>query len=503
MKSGNNGSWRAVFAGILALGVLARLPLLGLPLTYASDVWRQADTASIAYHFLHNGFRLFFPQVFWGGAGPGYVESEFQLYPFVTSVLYLVHGEHLWIGQVVSLLFSLGTWMVFARIARRMLGPQASVAALLLFVFSPLAVRYSVAFMPEATVLFFTVAALAAFLLFQDSGRVWHLWLAAAMMALAFLVKPTSIHLLLVFGLLVVAQKGIAGLKSGVLWLAGIACLVPGVIWFAHARTLYLTYGNTFGLMSGGDSKFATFAALVRPDFYRDLLQLDTVWIFAGLPVLLFAAGLWRAIRTGRPPVVFIGTLTILLYYMIVGRYSRQEWGLQYHVFFLPYAALGVGAGLEYFRERLRNSAAKRFLILLLAGGTVAYGAYWYRTMVVSPGHGPADAMVEFAGVVAAHTLPEDRLIVTTGSSSMDGAVANNYQEPVIFFYARRYGWSLPADLRTPARVRELQEQGARYFVAHQRGVVQGDSLLTEYLRIHGEKIELPESASGEIYRLR
>src|SRR5262245_7697315 len=72
---------------IIILALLIRLPLLLTPLSYSSDTWRQADTASIAHNFV-GSYNLLYPQIHWGGSGPGYVETEFQLYPFIVALLY-------------------------------------------------------------------------------------------------------------------------------------------------------------------------------------------------------------------------------------------------------------------------------------------------------------------------------------------------------------------------------------------------------------------------------
>ena len=77
------------------------------PLTYPGDIWRQSDTATIARNFAENGMQLFFPQINWGGAGPGYVETEFPLMPWLSAALYLVFGEHAWLGRLLSLAFML------------------------------------------------------------------------------------------------------------------------------------------------------------------------------------------------------------------------------------------------------------------------------------------------------------------------------------------------------------------------------------------------------------
>lgn len=46
--------------------------------------WRQADMLSVARNYFRNGFHLFFPQIDWSGAGPGFLEMEL---PRVTFTL--------------------------------------------------------------------------------------------------------------------------------------------------------------------------------------------------------------------------------------------------------------------------------------------------------------------------------------------------------------------------------------------------------------------------------
>src|SRR5262245_48409197 len=77
--------------------------------------WRPADMASIALGFLRNGFHLLYPQIFWGGDGPGYVETEFPLIPFLTAILFKVFGAHEVLWLVIPQLCGLG--LVFATYA--------------------------------------------------------------------------------------------------------------------------------------------------------------------------------------------------------------------------------------------------------------------------------------------------------------------------------------------------------------------------------------------------
>lgn len=56
---------------------------------------------------------LFFPQINWGGNGPGYVETELQLMPWLTGGLYLIFGEREFLGRLVSLAFMVAAAAAF------------------------------------------------------------------------------------------------------------------------------------------------------------------------------------------------------------------------------------------------------------------------------------------------------------------------------------------------------------------------------------------------------
>jgi hypothetical protein len=485
--------WRWMLVG---LGLALRFPLLFAPLNYASDTWRQADTASIAHHFLVNGFRLFYPQIYWGGIGPGYVEAEFQLYPFVVALFYAVLGEQLWLGRLVSLLFTLPAFALFYPLARRAVGSRAALWALAFFVISPLYLRYSVAYMPEAAVMCFYVAALYFFQRWLDEERRLTLWLAAGSTALAILVKPTSIHIGLIFAWLALARFGWPVVKRWPVWIAGLIALLPGAAWYLHARNLYLRYGNTFGILSGGDSKFGNFDYWIGTHFYLSAAALETSWVFGGAAVGLFALGLFLSLRRRATPLLVSSVVTIFVYYLIVARYAQEEWGVQYHVFAVPFAALGVGLGFEWLlaqiQPKLKAWVAGGAALVVLVGPT-----YFYQDLLRPDGA----ALTECAAQVKALVPADARIIVSSTSLSKESGVPNNYQEPMIFFYSDRYGWSLPADWHAPENVEPLRQAGAGYFVIYSAEQYENSPELARYLESRAEQIGPGVEAGCGIYR--
>jgi len=476
------------------------------PLTYPGDIWRQSDTATIARNFATNGMNIFFPQINWGGAGPGYVETEFQLLPWLTAVLYLVFGEHVALGRLISLGFMLVAAAAFWGLARRLLPATAARWALAAFFLSPAFMRWGTAFMPEATVLAFYMLALLGFCRWLREDRVIFLVWAAAATSMAALVKPTSLHIGLVLGLwLAFAARD--RLRRPSLYVAGLAALVAPVLWLRHAASLHATYGNTFGVISGGDSKWGSLELWLSPGFYLGNLRSEAIFIYGliGVPLaLLGAVWLWRRRSFTSPTVSLLaaGLIALAVYYFAVGRYSSTDLGIQYHVYSLPYAALAIGAGftpvLHWFRRRWSSLT----ISVSAAAMAVLLGAQAVNVFVQSlpDRSGVFGACATQLDAVSASW---DLVVVSTTSRTVEDGVANNYQEPVVFFLADRRGWSLPADEHTPASVESLRAAGAGFLVVGDPQLVPAGGPLASWLADNASQVRSSAEDGCAIWNLR
>jgi 4-amino-4-deoxy-L-arabinose transferase-like glycosyltransferase len=469
---------------LLLLAVLIRIPLAVRPMTATSDPWRETDTASIAHNFYVNPQpSIFYPQINWGGNGPGYVEAEFQLFPYITALLYRLFGENIIFGRIVSMIFNLMTCVVFYRLARRLFGERVAFWSLLFFIIAPLNSRYSTAFMPEATMFFFYVSGLYLFVRWLDEGQDVFLWLAAVSTAVSILVKPTSILIGLIFFLLLFERYKWRVLVQPKLWLFAAIALIPGLLWYLHARDLYLIYGNTFGVISGGDSKFGNIRTWFSPGFYAELARLDIIYVFGQTSVLLFIAGMIVYLRQRRSSLLLYSIIAIVPYYVILSRYTGNSAGLQYHIFALVYAALGTGIGMVWLLDWLTQRIANPAVYRALAGAVVILCLFIPTTLLASLLDQTPVSLAACGAAVAQH-VPEGQLvIVSTVSPSLENGVVNNFQEPEIFFYSQRYGWSLPSDQHTPEQVESLRSKGAAYLVVYSAQLVEANPALVEYLK--------------------
>lgn len=476
---------------IIALALLIRVPLLFIPDSYGFQFtsWRQTETASIAQNFTENGYRLFYPQINWRGSGPGYVETEFQLYPFLSALLYTILGEHIWVGLGVSLIFSVGTHLFFYRLAARILSPGAALWALAFFAFSPLFIRYSVVFMPEPTLFFFYVAALYFFQTWLDEQRTSSLLFAAASTALAILVKATSIHIGLIFLILLIAKYRLRVFTMPRLWLFALLSLLPPLLWYLHARNLYLEYGNTFGLLSGGDSKFNNLVYWTSPFFYYSIARIDLILILSVGAVVPFLAGLMVCWRQRRPLIVLAGLATIGLYYMIIPRYTSLA--DYYHIYAVPFFALSIGLGMVWLFQhiKIKDRASLRSGRALIGYLSLIVFLLFAAQQHLDSLEVEAQPLRECAQHVASLTTDDKLIIISTISPAVERGVANNYEEPDIFFYSHRYGWSLAADQHDPQLVEQYRQDGAEYLIIYAEQLYWDNPALVEYLEANSTQI--------------
>jgi 4-amino-4-deoxy-L-arabinose transferase-like glycosyltransferase len=466
--------WVLAIAGIVV--VLSIMRAYAPMTAYPADIWRQSDTATIARNFAANGLDIFFPQINWGGAGPGYVETEFPLMPWLAAVAYSVFGEHVVLGRLISLAFMLVAAAAFWGLVRRLLPATAARWALAAFFLSPAFMRWGTAFMPEATVLAFYVLALLGFCRWLQEDRAVFLGWAAAATSAAALVKPTSLHIGLVLGLWV-AFTARDRLRRPSLYVAGLAAAVAPALWLRHAAQLHETYGNTFGVISGGDSKWGSPALWLSPDFYLGNLGNETLFIYGvvGVPLaVLGVARLWRRRSGGAPrplPLLGAGAIALAVYYFAAGRYTSTDLGIHYHIYALPYAAIAVGTGAALVLDRLRPRLTRPTGLLAAAVVVALLGVQSVNVFSQSLTY-DGGRFSSCAVALDAVSAPSDLVVVSTTSRTVQDGVTNNFQEPVVFYLADRRGWSLAADQHTPDQVAGLRDQGARFLAVYESNLV-------------------------------
>ncbi len=517
-----------------AVWAVSLLSALHAPLEGRWGVWRASDTASIAWHFLHVDFDLLHPQVFWGGPPPGYVETELALHPWIVAALQALTGMGDIAGSCVSW-FAMTTAVLLASQIAAEAVPQeqrwlARAAVIWTALSSAVLDGLAVAFMPEALCLAFYAGAILAFERWIRAPRRGTLAAAAGCLALAALVKPPALHLGLYMSLRALTAPG-RPIRRSSLWVAWAAVLAIVAAFLAHAHGLYVESGRSFGVLGEPDSKFPRLVDLVNP---RRWAALGATAVDAGLHVLALAALVAAVASRRHRGFVLPWAAATGLGLVTAMRYTTSAAGLHYHAFFMLLVAVAAGLALpEALRERKLRTLGALAVATPIAAGLRAAGPYgpdvvagievvvaaavaallareWRRPAMAvaivalaaahvharqrtaAPGEVPEAALGERIAVL----VPEGGLIVVRSPDvAWDAAWArsNNFQEPIVFYAARRPGWSLPADVAGVGLLEEAIRGGATLFVERADALEAHEEALAPWLEENARLVERGE----------
>jgi hypothetical protein len=457
---------------IFALGAAVRAIGVTRPADQAD--WREIDVSSVARNFHREGMNPLLPRIDWRGDGPGFTEMEFPFQSFGMALLYGAFGVEEWLGRAIAYGWSLVALAAFLALAASRLSGVGACAAGLAFALSPLPMHFATALQPEGMMLATGLLAVLSFVRLLDGGR--RAWLVAAgvLLALALLAKPNAAHLGLLFAALVLRRFGLGALRQGRLWALAIASVAPAALWLAHARGLYLGYGNSLGLSN--EYHWIGLDLLWPPRFLLGIArsELDFVWTLPGALLLAGVAALER--RRLRIELELFWLAAVFTYYVAAGRTTGDAWAYYYHVASAPPVALLFGhaaASVAGLFQRSRLGAlppARRALAFgavavgaVLLAGVYLHGArrVWWR---LEPR--PASPLFACAQRFAAQ-VPEGERIAASGGVCRDPTGRSvAYNAPYFFYWMDRKGWNLCVEEQSIENLARLRERGARFFVS-------------------------------------
>jgi hypothetical protein len=475
----------------LALALLLYGLLLGFAVPMGiGGSWRECDTQAIARNFLVDGFNPLRPRVDWRGDTDGAVECEFPLYQAMIASIMAFAGDVEWPGRILSLLAMIWAALSLHRILEARAGPNGALAGALVFLTGGHATMLGARVMPDALSTALALAGLATFLRYLASGSGASLSLATAATALAALSKPTALQigLLMFLWTLLLAPRR---LREPRLWLAFGTVLALVGAWLLHGCSLHAETGLTFGVASGGDTKFPNLRHLATPAVY---LQLGRTTMRYGFSVLGAAALLWLLVRRrlDRADLALLATVVLALLGSLRYSYSSGM-GPHYHVFAAVAGAWCVARAFPRDGGRL----AWTLLLAAVAGQSFVHTCNeraWRHLALRS-------AQLPVAAAVAAASAPGDLAVVHAQKTDYDlfWRRRANYEEPMLLYNARRRGWVLPANGFDVAALEDLKKRGAKLIVDQVPAATPLDA--ARWLLDNGEVVLQHHGAT--VYRLR
>ncbi|MES2684843.1 MAG: glycosyltransferase family 39 protein [Pseudomonadota bacterium] len=470
--------------------------------------WRQADTQTIAVNALRPEAQFSEPLINWSRATqPRPVEAEFQLYTALISIFLRLDAEAVWPGQLISLLsLSLAGWALFVWLRGRY-GQTAALGGVLCFLAGRAVLFSASTVAPDSLALACLVGGWIGFDRWLRSNALadWLIWVT--LLTLAALMKVVNLQIGIATFLLV-AMTDAKRLYSPMLWLGWIVMLGYNLSQLQHGANIFAETGLTFGIASGGDSKFPTLQSLLKPGFYLALMRMSLAWgvsvLGVGALILLF----WRRAITAELFALGVAHAVGLL---VALRYTvNVYYGTNYHAPGSLIGAIAVAVLLAHFAcakpapPALQSRWQRWLPTLVLAAVALTAADAWRARLTLNTRLDNGDAAkLLVLGQTAAMRIPPGSAIAVRSAArrladDWNGGV-NNYEDPRLFWVLKSTGWAIALDDTEAADLAAAHAGGAQWFIDAYPPA--GENAMTAWLAAHAqEKIRTPE---GLLYRLR
>jgi hypothetical protein len=458
---------------IVLVGVSLRLAYVDRPLDHRMLAsWRESDYTQLARNYWREDPNLFHPRIDWRGDGPGLVEMEFPFIPWTAGMLYRLLGYHEAILRALSAILEIGSLLLFAGFARRLLSEPGALAALAFYALNPLLVYLSTAMQPEPLMLFFSLLAVVLIARWDRTGSTATLLLAGASLGSAILAKAPAACLGFVFAFVVLRRSGIAALKDIRAWVAAALALAPPAAWYVWARRFWILYGNSLGMSN--ENPFLRLDMLHHPEWVLSLVKWEILCVLMPLGWILLLA----ARRAPRPatalPFAWLGSVWTM--FIVTARTTSAGWAFYYHSIAVAPACLLMGAGVA----ALRDPGAARVLGLapghrrwrvgaaLAAGTIILLAAATGRLIWVRDHDRIENLRVKRACGLRLVTRipPEGRIVVRGGTMYGRDGYPVAHDCPMLFAWLDRKGFTYGDQELSIPLLTGIAARGGRYWIA-------------------------------------
>lgn len=437
-----------IFPLILTLALVLRLYKINNPIADWHS-WRQADTAAVTRYYVQHGINLLIPKyhdlssIPSGQPNPqGYRLVEFPLYNALTAFLYSPFSSQVSLEafhRLVSIAFSLGSLTFLYLLVKLLSGQTLALLAGFFFAVLPYNIFYSRAILPEVPLVFFSLAAIyfqVKRLLKPKHSLDAQFWLSAISAALAILLKPYALVLLLPLAYFTWKQCGLKFLKDKSSYLYFLITVTPFLLWrfwiqqFPEGIPAYLWLLNANNIRFKG----AFFRWLFADRLGRLILG------FWGL--ILFGFGLINKPKPKAGWFYFFWLLAIGAYLTIFAAGNVQH--DYYQIITIPIICIFLAQGAGFLLSQIKSNLLAPLVLLLSLVFMLAFS--WYEVRGFFNINHPE---IVIAGQTADQLLPQEAKVIAP------------YQADTAFLYqTNRSGWPIGGQI--PDKVK----QGATHYVS-------------------------------------
>jgi hypothetical protein len=301
---------------------------------------------------------------------------------------------------------------------------------------------------------------------------------AVAAFALAILCKLTALYVGIPMLYLLHRKFGSGWWKKATTWLAGVAILLPPAVWYWYAFQLSQRYGNSFGILSRGYSKFGTVPLLTSSPFYLWLLRRVFLYHFTPVAAVGLALGGILTLRQPSRGFLLAWSASVVLYVFTAA--TGVFYG-HYHYLLpiLPIGCILAGIGLDWIIRRLRewpaaNRPAVRGLgvttAVLLFGANVAWAERRFESRDRAQDSDVWKKKKVTGQLVKKLTRPDALVIVV--DDQMDAVTPDKSMSPPdVFYFGDHRGWYISLAWLSDAGIEHLRTLGAQYLIVSGQSV--------------------------------
>ena len=433
---------------LLVLACAVRLYHINSPIIGVHS-WRQADTAAIARNFYENGYKFLYPQIDWGGASAGHVESEFPLYSFVVALFYQLSGVQEFWGRLLSVIFSLVSIYFLYLLVKKFTDSNTAFWSAFFYGFLPLNIFYSRTFMPESAMLLCSILGVYLFSVWLDAPKLRYFLLSLIFIALAGLLKISNLYLGLPLFYLAWLKFGKKVIFQWSLWVYAVLVFLAVGLWYYHAHQIFLESGLSFNIWGYGTDKWGNWNLVATREywthlFFSYLTGIHFTWI--GFPI--FFTGLFLKTLNQKEKLFDFWLLGVLVFFVIVGRGNFVH--EYYQLPFMIPAAVYMGKVYgRYFDWKFWESRKALILAVALLG-ILAFGSQRYFLYLKAEDPETSE-IFKLAQQVKEKTEKNSLVVAVDGN------------DPTLLYLCHRKGWHFLWEEADEKFLKEKIQKGAKY----------------------------------------
>ncbi len=377
-------SFRAMLALTLIMGVGSYLRVIDVwrpvdgSVTMRSTLWRETDVGSIAENFYREDNNILYPRTLWRENTPGYVESEFPLYPWLVAQTYRMFGYHEQLARLLSLLISFLTLLVLTRLSFFLFKEPGALVATAFFAVNPLLIYLSTAVQSDTLMFLFLSLALYYYLKSArknpDSQNTREYFISIGFLSLAILCKATAATYALFFALDILRRHGLRKtLTDKATYLAMALLLIPNAVWVIHSHQFWLDYRMSLGVTNEGHLSGTDM--LFKRKYYQGFLSNTTAFITSYPGLIAVFAGLWSVRKSPLAKPLYTLAISLGVFYFATLYTTGAIWAFYYHALSIPFVGILFGLFTQETEMRTGPQTRRRTLPVILGTGAIVGAA--------------------------------------------------------------------------------------------------------------------------------